>query len=109
MANRTLFDQPVFCPDRVIRRRTELGRLLSRPSTAVFLLLRLRFSRLIAAIPIEESGLLDMRTVCAVLLVDYSNDLEVLAWRANDGFSASSPAFTGGAAVGQWRPTAPAF
>jgi len=35
--------------------------------------------------------------------------LEVLAWRANDGFNASYPAFTGGAAVGQWRPTLPAF
>ena len=33
----------------------------------------------------------------------------VLAWRANDGFSATYTAFTGGAAVGQWRPTPPAF
>jgi len=33
----------------------------------------------------------------------------VLAWRANDGFSATYPPFTGGAAVGQWRPTPPAF
>jgi hypothetical protein len=33
----------------------------------------------------------------------------VLAWRANDGFSASYPPFTGGTAVGQWRPTPPAF
>jgi hypothetical protein len=32
----------------------------------------------------------------------------VLAWRAADGFSASYPPFTGGAAVGQWRPIAPA-
>jgi hypothetical protein len=35
--------------------------------------------------------------------------LAVLAWRADDGFSASYPAFTGGSAVGQWRPTPPAF
>jgi hypothetical protein len=35
--------------------------------------------------------------------------LEVLAWRANDGFSSSYPPFTGGTAVGQWRPTPPAF
>jgi hypothetical protein len=35
--------------------------------------------------------------------------LEVLAWRATDGFSASYPPFTGGTAVGQWRPTPPAF
>ena len=33
----------------------------------------------------------------------------VLAWRATDGFSTPYPAFTGGMATGQWRPTAPAF
>jgi membrane-associated phospholipid phosphatase len=33
----------------------------------------------------------------------------VLAWRASDGFGATYPAFTGGTAVGQWRPTPPAF
>ena len=32
----------------------------------------------------------------------------VLALRANDGFSATYPAFAGGTAVGQWRPVAPA-
>jgi hypothetical protein len=35
--------------------------------------------------------------------------LQVLAWRATDGFSISYPPFTGGTAVGQWRPTPPAF
>jgi hypothetical protein len=33
----------------------------------------------------------------------------ILAWRASDGFSTSRPPFTGGTAVGQWRPTPPAF
>ena len=33
----------------------------------------------------------------------------VLAWRAADGFTVSYPPFTGGTAVGQWRPTPPAF
>ena len=33
----------------------------------------------------------------------------VLAWRATDGFGASYPAFDGGTAVGQWRPTPPLF
>jgi len=33
----------------------------------------------------------------------------VLAWRATDGFSTIYPSFTGGTAVGQWRPTPPAF
>jgi hypothetical protein len=33
----------------------------------------------------------------------------VLAWRAGDGFGGSYPAFNGGNAVGQWRPTPPSF
>jgi hypothetical protein len=33
----------------------------------------------------------------------------VLAWRATDGFNATYPPFRGGTAVGQWRPTPPAF
>ncbi len=33
----------------------------------------------------------------------------VLAWRATDGFSSALPAFRGGTAVGQWRPTPTAF
>ncbi len=33
----------------------------------------------------------------------------VLAWRTTDGFGASYPAFNGGTAVGQWRPTPPVF
>jgi hypothetical protein len=32
----------------------------------------------------------------------------VLAWRAADGFGSSYPPFTGGTAVGQWRPIPPA-
>ena len=31
----------------------------------------------------------------------------VLTWRATDGFGASYPAFNGGTAAGQWRPTPP--
>lgn len=33
----------------------------------------------------------------------------VLAWRATDGFNVVQSAFTGGFAIGQWRPTPPAF
>jgi hypothetical protein len=33
----------------------------------------------------------------------------VLAWRATDGFNVVYPPFTGATAVGQWRPTPPAF
>jgi hypothetical protein len=31
--------------------------------------------------------------------------LDVLAWRATDGFTSTFPPFTGGTATGQWRPT----
>jgi len=34
---------------------------------------------------------------------------DILAWRATDGFTATFPPFTGGTALGQWRPTPPAF
>jgi hypothetical protein len=33
----------------------------------------------------------------------------VVDWRASDGFAASYPPFTGGTAIGQWRPTPPSF
>jgi membrane-associated phospholipid phosphatase len=33
----------------------------------------------------------------------------VLAWRANDGSGVAYPPFAGGGALGQWRPTPPAF
>ena len=35
--------------------------------------------------------------------------LDVLAWRATDGFTRTFPPFVGGTAIGQWRPTPPAF
>ena len=35
--------------------------------------------------------------------------MAVLAWRSADGFNAACPPFRGGFAVGQWRPTPPAF
>ncbi len=35
--------------------------------------------------------------------------LGILAWRSTDGFGEPYPSFTGGTAVGQWRPTPPAF
>lgn len=41
--------------------------------------------------------------------IDYGTAVAqaVLAWRAVDGFSTPAPAFTGGTATGQWRPTPP--
>lgn len=42
--------------------------------------------------------------------IDYGTAVAqaALAWRAADGFSSPVPAFTGGTATGQWRPTPPA-
>ncbi|HVH71149.1 MAG TPA: hypothetical protein VNB49_08585 [Candidatus Dormibacteraeota bacterium] len=33
----------------------------------------------------------------------------ILSWRSIDGFTPAPPPFLGGTAVGQWRPTPPAF
>jgi hypothetical protein len=33
----------------------------------------------------------------------------IWAWRSSDGFTPPPPPFTGGSAVGEWRPTPPAF
>jgi membrane-associated phospholipid phosphatase len=33
----------------------------------------------------------------------------ILSWRATDGFTPAPPPFLGGTAVGEWRPTPPAF
>jgi hypothetical protein len=33
----------------------------------------------------------------------------ILTWRSTDGFTPAPPPFVGGTAVGQWRPTPPAF
>jgi hypothetical protein len=43
--------------------------------------------------------------------IDWGADVAhaILAMRASDGFSGSYPAFVGGTAIGQWRPTPPAF
>ena len=43
--------------------------------------------------------------------IEWGNEVgrAVLEWRSADGFSATYSPFTGGSAVGQWRPTPPAF
>ena len=79
---------------------------------------------LLAAFPSREQQLSDRYAASLAALSDDGRDggrsrergiawgtqvaRSVLAWRATDGFSASYPPFTGGTAVGQWRPIAPA-
>jgi hypothetical protein len=81
------------------------------------------YTALLALFPSRETQLSESYAASIAALSDDSGDGKsrergiawgtqvaraVLAWRAADGFSATYPAFTGGTAVGQWRPIAPA-
>ena len=82
------------------------------------------YTALVALFPSREAQLSDSYAASLAALSDDGGDggrsrergiawgtqvaRSVLAWRAADGFSASYPPFTGGTAVGQWRPIAPA-
>jgi len=82
------------------------------------------YTALVALFPSREAQLSDSYAASLAALSDDGGDggrsrergiawgtqvaRAVLAWRAADGFSASYPPFTGGTAVGQWRPIAPA-
>jgi hypothetical protein len=62
----------------------------------------------------ERSSHSPRRRSCATRIdrgIAWGNEVAqaVLAWRATDGFSGIYPPFPGGSAVGQWRPTPPAF
>jgi len=83
------------------------------------------YTALVALFPSRQEALGDSYTASLGMLSDDGGDngqsrergiawgtevaLNVLGWRAFDGFGASYPAFTGGSAAGQWRPTPPAF
>jgi hypothetical protein len=82
------------------------------------------YTALVALFPVREKSLSDSYAASLAALSDDGGDggqsrergiawgthvaQTVLAWRASDGFLASYPPFTGGTAVGQWRPIAPA-
>jgi hypothetical protein len=82
------------------------------------------YTALVALFPSREQPLSDRYAASLAALSDDGGDggqsrergiawgtqvaRAVLAWRAADGFLASYPSFTGGLAVGQWRPIAPA-
>ncbi len=58
----------------------------------------------------EHRGQSHVERICAVPIergIAWGTEVAqaVLAWRATDGFNATYPAFAGGTAVGQWRPT----
>lgn len=82
------------------------------------------YTALVALFPARETQLSDRYAASLAGLSDDSGDggqsrergiawgtqvaRAVLAWRLTDGFTGTYPAFTGGTAVGQWRPIAPA-
>jgi hypothetical protein len=82
------------------------------------------YTALVALFPSQEERLSDSYAASLAALSDDGEDggqsrergiawgtdvaRAVLAWRAADGFGASYPPFTGGTAVGQWRPIPPA-
>ena len=82
------------------------------------------YSTLVALFPSQQSALLERYVASLGALDDDERDggesrdrgiawgnevaAAVLAWRAADGFSTPVPAFTGGTAIGQWRPVPPA-
>jgi hypothetical protein len=81
------------------------------------------YTALVALFPSQEQPLSDRYAASLAALSDDGEDggqarergiawgtqvaQAVLAWRAADGFNASYPPFTGGTAVGQWRPIPP--
>src|SRR5215218_468958 len=82
------------------------------------------YTALVALFPARERPLSDSYAASLAALSDDGGDggqsrergiasgtyvaQAVLAWRGSDGFGASYPPFTGGTAVGQWRPIPPA-
>jgi hypothetical protein len=105
---------PIFVHDRAPRGASRRAAVVAAAHTA---LVRLFPSQQVALDARYEASLAALSDDCE----DGGQSLErgiewgtrvaeaVLAWRATDGFSGSYPAFTGGTAVGQWRPTPPAF
>ena len=85
------------------------------------------YTALVALFPSRQQALADSYAASLAALSDDGGDggesrergiawgtevaQAVLAWRATDGFNPSTPypAFRGGEAIGQWRPTPPAF
>ena len=99
-------------------------RLVSRGASRRAAVVAAAYTALVALFPARASQLSDRYAASLAALNDDGGDggrsqergiawgthvaQAVLAWRAADGFGASYPPFTGGAAVGQWRPIPPA-
>ena len=63
----------------------------------------------LAALSEDQDDVNDGQSISLGLTWGDSVAKDILAWRASDGFTAVLPPFNGGSAVGQWRPTPPAF
>jgi hypothetical protein len=103
---------PVFFDDRAPRGASRRAAVVGAAYTA-----------LVALFPSQKSVLDDRYAVSVAALEECESDRSVergldwgarvaqavLAWRTDDGSTGTYPAFRGGEAVGQWRPTPPAF
>jgi hypothetical protein len=112
--------RPIFVPNVDGNGETLVPHGASRRAAVV----AAAYTALVALFPSREKPLSDSYAASLAALSDDGGDggqsrergiawgaqvaRAVLAWRAGDGFSASYPPFTGGTAVGQWRPIPPA-
>jgi PAP2 superfamily len=58
---------------------------------------------------LRDHGQLDFRSVWAGIEWGQKVADAIWNWRSTDGFAQTPPPFEGGSAIGEWRPTAPAF
>ena len=105
---------PVFVRDRAPRGASRRAAVVGAAYTALVALfpsqkdvLDARYAASVAALEEEDED--DRRSLERGLEWGAQVAQAVLAWRASDGFGATYPPFRGGEAVGQWRPTPPAF
>jgi hypothetical protein len=112
---------PIFVHDRPLRGASRRAAVIAAAHTALVGLFPSRQAALDASYAASLGTLNEvcehshwLHRVCATRIergVAWGTEVAqaVLAWRATDGFSASYAPFIGGTAVGQWRPTPPAF
>jgi hypothetical protein len=113
---------PIFVRDRGPRGASRRGAIIAAAHTALVGLFPSRKPELDASFEASRAVLTahcqrqspERRSSCTTRVargIDWGTNVAhaVLAWRAADGFNMTYPPFTGGTAVGQWRPTPPAF
>jgi hypothetical protein len=115
---------PIFVHETAARRSSRRAAVIAAAYTALVGLFPSRTAALDASYAASLAALSDdcdnsghgngRRRVCAARVergIAWGTKVAqtVLTWRATDGFGGAYPAFPGGTAIGQWRPTPPAF